>query len=176
MFKLLWISLKKNKNDLFTFLQESQKELKNVNQVEVPMESGEKKKFLTKEDMVLKSEVSKPYVLSIEKDVVAYLNTSRNEELDLEGYSREFVRRVQLQRKKLKLLRKDVVKIFVECENEFILRSITSNDPYIKERVNCEELNVVKKLDESLSYDDVDSENLKENKIKIALMILPKEF
>lgn len=73
---------------------------------------------ITKEDLKFEDTLPNKWIGSESKGITIYLNTEETEDLYKEGLTREMIRRVQDLRKKLKLDRKDQVKLFIVCSED----------------------------------------------------------
>ena len=67
------------------------------------------------------------------------LDFTRNEELEAEGYSREFARKVQAERKNMGMKKGEMITLFVNCDNELKIM-IEKNLDYVRERTNSEKI------------------------------------
>ncbi len=93
-----------------------------------------KKIILTEEDVVLKTSSVPGWSVVSDGKITVALDTKINNDLFMEGVSREFINRVQNLRKSLGFNVLDLVDVFVFCEKK-ITTSLKENVDYIKSEV-----------------------------------------
>ncbi|MFH1503267.1 MAG: isoleucine--tRNA ligase [Candidatus Diapherotrites archaeon] len=71
------------------------------------------------------------------------IDTKINPELEAEGYAREISRQVQAFRKKLGLVKKDKIELYIKAEDKKFLNILESKKEFIKERTNSKNLSFV---------------------------------
>lgn len=92
---------------------------------------------IVKEHVIIQREVDEPYIESSFRKGHIYIDTTRNEELEAEGYSREIMRRVQQLRKNAGMKKEDEIELFIKFDIDL--------EPYantIKERCGAKRLTV----------------------------------
>ena len=118
---------------------------------------------ITKSHLIVKREISEPYVEAEFRGHYACLDTTRNAELDAEGYARELMRRIQSLRKNAGLEKQDVIKLALQIPQELTL--IKNWSDAIKEKVGAS--NIVIKID-GVSGEHKTVEKIKEHEFVIA--------
>ncbi len=84
------------------------------------MKVGDEKIELNPEHLVIERQVPQHIAEMEGKDFIVYLDTTRNEQLEAEGYAREIMRRVQALRKEAGLDKRDQIVCLLQMENDFI--------------------------------------------------------
>ncbi len=96
---------------------------------------------ITKDLLIIEREVSEDYQEAEMKSGLVYLNTTRDEELEAEGYVREIMRHIQEQRKKAGLEKLDEIIVFLKTEQKMtkILKQFKDD---IKEKVGAQKIEI----------------------------------
>ncbi|MCX8158997.1 MAG: isoleucine--tRNA ligase [Candidatus Pacearchaeota archaeon] len=76
------------------------------------------------------------------KEISVAFDTKMTWELEAEGYSREFARKVQAERKNAGLKKGEMIKLFVSCDDE-LKEMLEKNLKFLKERTNSSEINFI---------------------------------
>jgi len=101
-----------------------------------------KKEFdILPEYLIIERDVPKTFAEGIFRKGFVYLNRETNDELEVEGYAREVMRRVQSLRKKSELIKKDRISLFVKV-NEDLAKSLEKYEIAIKERVGADKIKI----------------------------------
>ncbi|TKJ16914.1 isoleucine--tRNA ligase [Candidatus Woesearchaeota archaeon B3_Woes] len=120
---------------------------------------------IVKEHLVIKRDVPSPYIENESKGIFIYLNKERTDELEAEGYLREVMRRVQIQRKKANLNKTDKISLFIKADEE--LKDILSVfEKQIKEKVGADTLKI-SELDPSKKHKFSSKEKVKDYKFEM---------
>ena len=91
---------------------------------------------LNPEHVIIEREVPKHLVVAEFKDGRAYLDITRTDQLDAEGYGREVMRRIQSMRKEAGLDKKDQIIVLIQADKSF-LASLQPWEAAIKEKVGA---------------------------------------
>ena len=75
-------------------------------------------------------------------------------ELELEGIARDLVRTIQQNRKDANLNISDRIKLSIKTNSPMLIKSINSNEDYIKNQTLAKELNIVNDITEDFSFGD----------------------
>ncbi len=100
---------------------------------------GEETHALTESHFIVEREVPPQYAFEECKGAQVYLNTERNEALEIEGYVRELTRRVQALRKNAGLRKKDEIQLFVKLPEE-LSKSIRQYEKEIRDKTGSTHL------------------------------------
>ena len=73
------------------------------------------------------------------KEIKVELDTKMTRELEAEGYAREITRKIQDERKKAGLIKKDAIELVVVADSN-LLEMLKSHEKFIKERVNARKI------------------------------------
>lgn len=93
---------------------------------------------------ILKTQLNvKEVVLEEKEELKVEIDTKLNYELESEGYAREISRQIQAFRKKLGLIKKNKIELFIKTEDKEFERILESKKDFIKERTNSKKLNFV---------------------------------
>ena len=91
---------------------------------------------ITKEHLIIDKKAPEGYeYVGFSKGDI-FINTVLDEELEAEGYSREFMRRVQALRKKAGLEKKDKIELYVKTDRE-VSQMFKKHKKMIQERVGA---------------------------------------
>ena len=90
---------------------------------------------ITSNHVVIEKVCPDDYVMADVRNGSVYLNKVMTPDLELEGYAREVMRRIQQLRKDSNLSKKDVIELFIDTE-----LSIDSFDDMIKEKCGASKL------------------------------------
>ena len=124
-----------------------------------------KKVGIVKKHLIIQRKVPAPYLENEFKYGLIYLNKERTDELEAEGYSREIMRRVQIQRKKADLNKTDRIALFIKADEE--LKDILEKyEKQIKEKVGAETIKI-SDLDPSKKHKFSSKEKVKDYKFEI---------
>ncbi|MFQ5474939.1 MAG: isoleucine--tRNA ligase, partial [Candidatus Nanoarchaeia archaeon] len=118
---------------------------------------------ITEKHLLQKREVPVPYVEAEIRGGFVYLDTTRTEELDAEGFARELMRRVQALRKEAGMQKSDNIALHIVAENPKVL------EPWqeaIKEKVGAEEIEISRDKP-GRNYETKRSEHLKGKEFEI---------
>lgn len=74
-----------------------------------------------------------------EGELSVELDTTMTKELEAEGYSRELARKIQAERKKIGLEKKDFVSLYVHADSE-IISMLKMHEKFLQERVNAKKI------------------------------------
>ena len=119
---------------------------------------GEMKEIIARQLNVKSIELSKGSEFSVE------LDTKMTEELEAEGYAREFARNVQNERKKAGLQKKDMINLKVSTENS-LRKMLEKFEDFLKERTNSKKIEFVEgKLKNAKNFE------IRERKISIEFL------
>ena len=95
---------------------------------------------------ILKSQLNvKEIEIEDEGELKVELDTQITPELESEGYARELSRQVQEFRKKLGLNKKELIELFISCEEE-LKNKISSQLEFLKTRTNSKKIDFVATL------------------------------
>ncbi len=90
---------------------------------------------------ILKSQLNvKEIAIEDEGGLKVELDIRTNPELEAEGYAREISRQIQAFRKKLGLIKKDKIELYIKNEDEKFIKMLKSKEEFIKERTNSKKL------------------------------------
>ncbi|MBS3128980.1 isoleucine--tRNA ligase [Candidatus Woesearchaeota archaeon] len=128
--------------------------------------SGKEPFVLKKEHVVITKSVPEPFVLAEFKEGVVILDTSRNDELEGEGFARELARRIQDLRKKAGLVKSDGITLQIQV-SERLAALLEGWHEHIKEKVGAKEMQVNSK--HVFEYQHTSTEKIKEEELNIAL-------
>jgi isoleucyl-tRNA synthetase len=93
---------------------------------------------------ILKSQLNvREIVIEDEGELKVELDTHPTSELEAEGYAREISRQVQAFRKKLGLIKKDRIELFIRTEDKEFQNMLENKKEFIKERTNSKNLTFV---------------------------------
>ncbi|MBT5022973.1 isoleucine--tRNA ligase [Candidatus Woesearchaeota archaeon] len=118
---------------------------------------------ITKDHLMVTRDVPSNYVDTDFRGGFVYTDTTRNEELDGEGYARELMRRVQVLRKEAGLQKQDRITLFVKVATD-LKNNIEKWKDQIKDKVGAEALTI---SDQDAAKDH---KNKKEVKVKDYVM------
>ena len=128
MKELVVLISKLNKGDVVSFEEKKQ----------INLTLGDKKILLEEEDLILKTSSVPGWSVVSGDGVTVALDTKINQELLMEGVSREFINRVQNIRKGLGFCVTDCISVFVFCEKN-VSFSLKENLDYVKAEVLANE-------------------------------------
>lgn len=112
------------------------------------------------EEIIMRQLNVKAIEISKGKEILVELDTKITPELEAEGFSREFARKVQAERKNAGLKKGDTIKLFVSC-SEKSMEMLKANINFLKERTNSSEINFVDgKLHEKKAEFSIKNENI----------------
>ena len=93
---------------------------------------------LKKNHLIIEREVQHPYKEAESKTGFVYINVERTEELENEGFARELIRRVQIQRKEAGMQKEDKIQLYIGTDNAGLLNF----EKQISERTGAESLTI----------------------------------
>ncbi len=96
---------------------------------------------ITKKHLIIEREAPPHFVISDCKEGVVYLDKTRTDELDAEGFARELMRRIQSLRKKAGLEKRDSVTMFIQTRGDMAER-VGVWKKHIAEKVGATQLNI----------------------------------
>ncbi|MBS3167136.1 isoleucine--tRNA ligase [Candidatus Woesearchaeota archaeon] len=127
--------------------------------------------LLNKESFIFEKKVPEEYIENEFKNGFIYLNKTRNEELDAEGYSREIARKVQSMRKDKGLIKTDRIELEIKLSPKLkkMISDRKDNLKMIKEKVGAKELLIVENIGikSSKKYSYSESDKVKSESIEI---------
>jgi len=100
---------------------------------------GAEKFDLNPEHIIVERQVPKHIAAMEAKDFIVYLDTTRNEQLEAEGFAREIMRRVQSLRKDAGLDKRDQIMLVIQADKNF-LAMLQPWESAIKEKVGAKAL------------------------------------
>ena len=103
------------------------------------LKAGAEKFDLNPEHIIIERQVPGHIAAMEFKDGVIYLDTTRNEQLEAEGFAREIMRRVQSLRKEAGLDKRDQISLLIEADKTF-LAMLQPWETAIKEKVGAKVL------------------------------------
>ena len=136
-----------------------------VNEGKYIVES-EGKEFALQKDMHLIIEYAseQPYIAAGFAHGAVYADTSRNSELDGEGYAREIMRRIQQLRKDMGLNKKDAITACISCDN-LLKEMIDTHKDAIKEKIGASDFLICSGMP-TKKYSQEATEKIKGKEIK----------
>ncbi|PIN85940.1 isoleucine--tRNA ligase [Candidatus Woesearchaeota archaeon CG10_big_fil_rev_8_21_14_0_10_44_13] len=138
--------------------------LKKINEVGYQIFRVDDKEFrITREHLMVEKEAPKNLVAGEFRHGDLYIDTTRTEELEAEGYAREIMRRVQQMRKEAGLKKPDRIRLCIRTD-ELLAEMISGFKGMIKEKVGADEIRIISE------------ERLKEYKVSKEEKIKGKSF
>jgi isoleucyl-tRNA synthetase len=93
---------------------------------------------------ILKTQLNvKETIIDDEGELKVEVDTKLNYELESEGYAREISRQIQAFRKKLGLVKKNKIELFIKTEDKEFQKILEDKKEFIKDRTNSKKLNFV---------------------------------
>jgi isoleucyl-tRNA synthetase len=93
---------------------------------------------------ILKTQLNvKEIIVEEKEELKVEIDTKLNYELESEGYAREISRQIQAFRKKLGLVKKNKIELFIKTDDKELEKIFESKKDFIKERTNSKKLNFV---------------------------------
>ncbi len=131
----------------------------------VALNLGNEKVELGAEHFIIERQVPKHIVAMEGKDFVVYLDTTRNEQLEAEGFAREIMRRVQALRKEAGLDKRDQISLVIQADKQFIAM-LQPWETAIREKVGAK---AIKLTDQPLArkHEHSSDEKIKEQKFSL---------
>jgi isoleucyl-tRNA synthetase len=131
----------------------------------VTLNLGNEKVELGAEHFIIERQVPKHIVAMEGKDFVVYLDTTRNEQLEAEGFAREIMRRVQALRKDAGLDKRDQISLVIQADRQFIAM-LQQWESAIKEKVGAK---AIKLTDQPLArkHEHSSEEKVKDRKFSL---------
>ncbi|MDD9953138.1 MAG: isoleucine--tRNA ligase [Candidatus Woesearchaeota archaeon] len=117
---------------------------------------------LTQQHLNITIEAPEPYTLGTGANMTVYLDTTRTEALDQEGFAREVTRRIQQLRKKAGLVKADRITLEVVA-SEAIKTAITTHKADIMEKTGVTKLTFVEKI----THEQKDETTIKGERLSI---------
>jgi len=121
---------------------------------------------IKKEHLLIKREVPEPYIEGIFRGGFTYLDTTRNDELDGEGYAREIMRRVQVLRKNAGLEKADSISLFIKVDSAMKIMLSKWSDA-IQEKVGATKVLISDLEPSKPKHDEVSKEKIKGKEVEI---------
>ena len=120
---------------------------------------------LLKEDFIVEKETPEHIVEGDSKKGNVYIDTTRNNELDSEGYAREIMRRIQTLRKNAGLQKNDKIKLCIAIDTS-LLEMVEPFEAEIKEKCGGEDFHIG---DDKKQFKDVLETKIKGKDVWISL-------
>ncbi|MBU0461931.1 MAG: hypothetical protein KJ574_05075, partial [Nanoarchaeota archaeon] len=112
------------------------------------------------EHLILKRDVSEPYVEGEFRGNFVYLDKTRTKELEAEGYARELMRRVQALRKQAGLQKNDAINLYIRTSEE-LEAMLAKWSSAIQEKVGAKTIKISKEAPAAV-YQTSKKEKIKE--------------
>ncbi|MBS3176036.1 isoleucine--tRNA ligase [Candidatus Woesearchaeota archaeon] len=127
---------------------------------------GKKKFEIVKDHVKVTQHVCEPYVMGPFKEGSVFLDLTRNDELDGEGFAREIMRRVQALRKSAGLVKQDSIKLHIKVDEQ-LEELLEGWHGHVKEKVGAKQFTLSQAEAPKLQH--TTSELIKDHEFTIAL-------
>ena len=122
---------------------------------------------VVKEHLIINRKVPEPYVEAIFSTGQVYVNKKIDHELEMEGFARELMRRVQALRKKAGLQKQDSITLFVKTDTE-MQKSLQKFNDQIQEKVGAKHITISEK-DPANQHSHTSIEKVKDREFSLYL-------
>jgi isoleucyl-tRNA synthetase len=156
--KRLGKDMKKVASLISQFSAEDINKLKDSSKYELDL--GDKKTEISLDDVILDRSEKEGHAVLNHEDVTVALNLTINDQLELEGISRDFINKIQKERKNIGLEYTDKININVICD-ELIKKAVDTHIDYIKHETLALDVIFDKSSDNNWITDQINEKSLK---------------